>query len=77
MIVTNEGNGDLTQTLPRVHIVLASIEKVVPTLEDATSLLRSAGTLGHRAGFFRLHHVLHRRAPRRATWTGRRNTTSC
>ena len=40
VIVTNEGNGDLTQTLPRTHIVLASIEKVVPTLEDATSLLR-------------------------------------
>ncbi len=38
--VTNEGNGDLTQTLPRVHIVLASIEKVVPTIEDCVSLLR-------------------------------------
>src|SRR5487761_2285914 len=40
VIVTNEGNGDLTQTLPRVHIVLASIEKVVPTIEDTMSLLR-------------------------------------
>ena len=40
IIVTNEGNGDLTQTLPRVHIVLASIEKIVPTLLDATALLR-------------------------------------
>ncbi|MBV9654393.1 MAG: iron-sulfur cluster-binding protein [Acetobacteraceae bacterium] len=40
VIVTNEGNGDLTQTLPRVHIALATIEKVVPTLEDCTSLLR-------------------------------------
>lgn len=40
VIVTNEGNGDLTQTLPRVHIALASIEKCVPTIEDATSLLR-------------------------------------
>src|SRR4051794_15830996 len=40
VIVTNEGNGDLTQTLPRVHIVLASIEKLVPTIEDCTSLLR-------------------------------------
>ncbi|HYZ33246.1 MAG TPA: lactate utilization protein B [Crenalkalicoccus sp.] len=40
VIVTNEGNGDLTQTLPRVHIVLASIEKVVPTLEDAAVFLR-------------------------------------
>lgn len=40
IIVTNEGNGDLTQTLPRVHIVLATIEKLVPTLEDVSQLLR-------------------------------------
>ena len=40
VIVTNEGNGDLTQILPKVHLVVASIEKVVPTLEDATTLLR-------------------------------------
>src|SRR5215475_8543294 len=40
IIVTNEGNGDLTQTLPRVHIVLAGIEKLVPTFEDAATLLR-------------------------------------
>ncbi len=40
MIVTNEGNGDLSATLPRRHIVLASIDKVVPTLEDCSSLLR-------------------------------------
>jgi hypothetical protein len=40
VIVTNEGNGDLTQTLPKAHIVLASLEKVVPTLEDASTILR-------------------------------------
>ena len=40
IIVTNEGNGDLTQILPRAHIVIASIEKIVPTLEDAAQLLR-------------------------------------
>ncbi len=40
IIVTNEGNGDLTQTLPKVHIVLASIEKLVPTLDDAAQILR-------------------------------------
>ncbi|MBT4463818.1 MAG: lactate utilization protein, partial [Rhodospirillaceae bacterium] len=40
VIVTNEGNGDLTQTLPKTHIVIASIEKVVPTLEDAATILR-------------------------------------
>ena len=40
VLVTNEGNADLTYSLPRVHIVIASLEKVVPTLEDATSILR-------------------------------------
>jgi L-lactate dehydrogenase complex protein LldF len=40
VIVTNEGNGDLTATLPRVHIVVASIEKIVPTLDDAIVILR-------------------------------------
>jgi len=40
VIVTNEGNGDLSQSLPRVHIVMASIEKIVPTLEDAATILR-------------------------------------
>jgi L-lactate dehydrogenase complex protein LldF len=40
VIVTNEGNGDLTQILPKAHIVIASIEKIVPTLEDASQLLR-------------------------------------
>ena len=40
VLVTNEGNADLTHTLPRVHIVIASIEKIVPTLEDATVILR-------------------------------------
>lgn len=40
VIVTNEGNGDLTQLLPKVHVVLASLEKVVPTLNDASTVLR-------------------------------------
>ena len=40
IIVTNEGNGDLTQSLAKVHIVLASIDKVLPTLEDACTVLR-------------------------------------
>src|SRR5690606_23090590 len=38
-IVTNEGNGDLTATLPRVHIVTTSIEKIVADLEDAGAVL--------------------------------------
>ena len=38
--VTNEGNAELTQGLPRTHIVVATLEKVVPTVEDAFTLLR-------------------------------------
>jgi L-lactate dehydrogenase complex protein LldF len=40
LIVTNEGNADLSQTLPGTHIVVAGIEKVVPGLDDAAMLLR-------------------------------------
>ena len=40
IIVTNEGNGDLTQILPKTHVVVASIEKIVPTLEDVSQILR-------------------------------------
>ena len=40
VIVTNEGNGDLTRLLPRTHIVLTGIEKVVADLDDVAVLLR-------------------------------------
>jgi len=40
LIVTNEGNGRLVTTLPRVHVAITGIEKVVPTFEDAALLLR-------------------------------------
>ena len=40
LIVTNEGNGRMVTTLPRVHVAITGIEKVVPTLEDVTTLLR-------------------------------------
>ncbi len=43
VIVTNEGNGDLSCTLPRVHIVTAAIDKVIPSVEDAMVLLRLLG----------------------------------
>jgi iron-sulfur cluster protein len=40
MLVTNEGNGRLVSTIPPVHIVLASIEKVLPSAQDAFLLLK-------------------------------------
>ena len=76
VIVTNEGNGDLTQTLPRVHIVLASIEKMVPTIEDCTSCC-ACWRARRRARTFRFTP---RSPPGRgglAIWMGRTNTTSC
>ena len=39
-LVTNEGNGRMVTTLPRVHVVITGIEKVVPTLEDFSTLMR-------------------------------------
>jgi len=40
VLVTNEGNADLTATLPPVHIALFGIDKVVATLDDAVAVLR-------------------------------------
>ncbi len=40
VIVTNEGNGDLTRLLPHTHIVVTGIEKVIPSAKDASILLR-------------------------------------
>lgn len=38
--VTNEGNAELTTSPPRVHIVTAGIEKLVPSLSHALAMLR-------------------------------------
>lgn len=39
-IVTNEGNGRLCTTLPKIHIALMGIERVTPTLADLEIMLR-------------------------------------
>ncbi|MBI5343374.1 MAG: iron-sulfur cluster-binding protein [Deltaproteobacteria bacterium] len=40
VLVTNEGNGRMGTILPRVHLVVAGIEKVIPRLADLPVLLR-------------------------------------
>ncbi len=40
MLVTNEGNGRLVTTLPRVHVALVGIEKLVPDFAAAMLQLR-------------------------------------
>lgn len=37
-IVTNEGNGRMVTSLPRIHVAIVGIEKVVETLEDFVTL---------------------------------------
>jgi iron-sulfur cluster protein len=39
-LTTNEGNARLVTTLPRVHVALVGLEKLVPTLMDALRILR-------------------------------------
>ncbi|MGU9950890.1 MAG: lactate utilization protein B [Gammaproteobacteria bacterium WSBS_2016_MAG_OTU1] len=39
LIVTNEGNGRMTTTLPRVHVTLAGIDKIIPRWRDIPTML--------------------------------------
>jgi len=50
MLVTNEGNGRLISSLPRIHVIVAGYEKLLPTLDDAMKqvrLLTRGGTGQH------------------------------
>jgi L-lactate dehydrogenase complex protein LldF len=38
-VVTNEGNGRLTTTLPRIHVALLGLERIVPTPADLAAVL--------------------------------------
>ena len=40
-LVTNEGNARLVSTLPKIHVALLGVEKIVPTLEDAATIIRT------------------------------------
>src|SRR5690606_5083898 len=39
VLVSNEGNARLTTTLPRIHVVMMGMERLVPTWEDLDSVL--------------------------------------
>lgn len=40
VLVTNEGNGRLSSTMPRVHVALVGMEKVIPHLSDLAVMLK-------------------------------------
>ncbi len=39
-LITNEGNGRLVTTLPRVHVALVGVDKLVPDLKSALRILK-------------------------------------
>lgn len=41
MMMTNEGNGRLTSTIPRVHVYIVGIEKIIPKFKDAAYILKT------------------------------------
>ncbi len=65
-ISTNEGNGRLCTSVPRIHVVVTGIEKVIPRLEDLGNALAGAGYFWHRTRDYDLRH-----ADRRSASSGR------
>jgi len=45
-LTTNEGNGRLSTSIPRIHLVLSGIEKVIPRLQDLATLWPVLATSG-------------------------------
>ena len=40
VLVTNEGNGRMCTSMPRIHVAIAGMEKIVPSMEDLGIFLR-------------------------------------
>lgn len=62
-LVTNEGNGRLTTSLPRIHIALVGIEKLLPRRRDLAVLLPLLA--GHGTGQLVTTYVTMTGGPRR------------
>jgi L-lactate dehydrogenase complex protein LldF len=43
VLITNEGNGRMASTLPRVHVAIAGIEKIIPRAQDLPVFLKLLG----------------------------------
>ena len=43
VLVTNEGNGRLTTTMPKIHVAVAGIEKLIPRAADLAVFLKLLG----------------------------------
>ncbi len=45
-LIENEGNGRMCTTAPEIHVALCGIEKIVPSLEEASTLAQMVPTAG-------------------------------
>jgi iron-sulfur cluster protein len=45
-VTENEGNIRAVTSMPRIHIAIAGVEKIVPTMQDAITVVRSAAVFG-------------------------------
>jgi L-lactate dehydrogenase complex protein LldF len=59
VVVENEGNSLLTTTLPRLHVAVMGIEKIVPTLADLSVMLRllARSATGQRITSYTTHYT--------------------
>ena len=62
-ISTNEGNGRLSAGLPKIHVVVTGIEKVIPRLTDLATLSAGACRLRYGPADYHVQHL--DRRPRR------------
>jgi L-lactate dehydrogenase complex protein LldF len=58
VITENEGNAGLCTALPKIHIVLAGIEKVLPTLSDLELFLPLLSTYGTGQTITAYNHII-------------------
>ena len=59
-LLTNEGNGRLVTTLPRVHVALVGFDKLVPDLRIGPAHPSGPAAQRHRSGHLHLCHLDHR-----------------
>ena len=46
VVTENEGNIRAVTSMPKIHIAIAGVEKIVPTLQDAITVIKSAAVFG-------------------------------
>ena len=71
-VTENEGNGLMTTAFPKVHIVIAGIEKIIPKMTQLGSFLSVVGSSRNRSANNRLQYYIYRtKTNKRSGWPGK------